>query len=353
MEKQILINSYNQTPPIEDLVTLARSYYDTGEIISSDYLTWQYNQNPSGFPLYSLAYHGDQIIGQYLVIPIRYRYQESFYPGTLSLNTLTHPDFQGKGLFTKMASSTYALCASSSIDFTIGFPNPLSYGGFIKKLGFREIGSCNLLVKPIRPFHVFLDFMKQKKVKHGGDIAFSWTNVVKGNVVLSNFDLNEREQYEIFWNAVEKPKIMTDKDFEFIRWRYFEIPGRKYHVIQSKREGKITSICILRIEKVLMTNTAVIMDFFALNSHLEDGKLLLNNILKELKKQKINLVSILEPSDVTMLKVLKRNRFMKVPQRMLPQPIPVIFRSHTNEGNIEKLQDFSKWSFSFGDYDIF
>jgi hypothetical protein len=353
MDKQIIISSFNQTPPIEGLVTLAKSYYDSGEIISNEYLSWQYIDNPSGFPLYSLASNDNQIIGQYLVIPIRYRFNDKFYSGTLSLNTLTHPDFQGKGLFTRMANSTYELCSSSSIDFTIGFPNPLSFGGFVKKLGFSELGKCNLLIKPIRPFHVFFDLISSKKIKHGGDLPFTWLNYEKDNLILSSFNQKQKEEYNIFWDSLEKTQIITEKDFEFIKWRYFDIPGRKYHIIQSKREDKITSICILRIEKVLNTNTAVIMDFFALRSNLDDGKLLIKRLLRELKKQDINLVSILESTNISTFKILKSLKFLKVPQRFLPQPIPVIFRPHKDDEKMKDLKDFSKWSFSFGDYDIF
>jgi GNAT superfamily N-acetyltransferase len=353
MEKQIVISSFNQAPPIGGLVTLAKSYYDSGEIISDDYLSWQYNRNPSGFPFYALANYGEQIVGQYIVIPIRYRYQESMYSGTLSLNTLTHPDFQGKGLFTKLANSTYELCSSKTVDFTIGFPNPLSHGGFIKKLDFQEIGRCNLLVKPIRPFNLFKDFLKRKKFKHGGDIPFNWKTINKDGVQLTNFGLTQHEEYTIFWESLSKSKIMIDKDFEFLKWRYFDIPGRKYHVIQAKRENKITAICVLRIEKVLMTNTAIIMDFFVLDAHISDGNVLLKSILKELKHQQVNLVSLIESFDKPILKILKQNNFRKVPKRFLPQPIPVIFRAHRELKEIEKINEFSNWSFSFGDYDIF
>jgi GNAT superfamily N-acetyltransferase len=353
MEKQIVINSFNNAPPLGELVKLAKSYYNSGEIISESYLGWQYNKNPAGYPFYTLANYDKHIVGQYLVIPIRYRYKDIMYSGTLSLNTLTHPDFQGKGLFTKLAHSTYDLCASNRVDFTIGFPNPLSHGGFIKKLGFQEIGSCNLLIKPIRPFNLLIDLLKRKKIKHGGDIPFNWRTINKDGLNLTNFEITQNNEYNTFWNSLSKSKIMTEKDFKYIMWRYIDIPGRKYHIIQAKREEKITAICILRTEKVLMTNTAVIMDFFVLNSQKSDGDVLIKSIFMELKRQQINLVAILESTDELISRILKRNKFLKVPKNFLPQPIPVIFRPHKESNELKAMTEFSNWAFSFGDYDVF
>jgi len=60
----------------------------------------------------------------------------------LSLNTATDPDYQGKGLFTRLASMTYDLGAAEGFSCVFGVANANSTPGFIRKLGF-------LLVAPL------------------------------------------------------------------------------------------------------------------------------------------------------------------------------------------------------------
>jgi len=353
MDKEIIISVENNSPPIKEMVELAKSYYDSGEIISEEYLTWQYNKNPSGYPIYSIARCDNKLIGQYLVIPFNYLYKNEQIKGTLSLNTLIHPDFQGKGLFTKLAGSTYLKCTDLNIGFTNGFPNPMSYGGFIKKLNFKEVGKCQLMLRPIRPFNFLFDFLKNNKVKHGGDLPFEMTHFENQGTEFSKLTKNDSDLYNIFWSSITHDKITINKNFDFIKWRYMDLPGRNYHLFKSVRNKKVTSIIVLRIERVLNTNSAIIMDRYWLNDGQSDNKYLLKQVTRNLKKQKINIIVALDSNIKDRTKSLLKARFLKVPNKLLPQLIPFIYRSHHIEHDDKNLDNLKSWSFSFGDYDIF
>ncbi|MFM9945323.1 MAG: GNAT family N-acetyltransferase [Bacteroidia bacterium] len=53
-------------------------------------------------------------------------------------DTVTHPNHQGKGLFTKLAGMTYELAKQEGIKLVWGFPNKNSYHGFTKKLNWTD-----------------------------------------------------------------------------------------------------------------------------------------------------------------------------------------------------------------------
>jgi hypothetical protein len=57
----------------------------------------------------------------------------------LSLNTATHPDYQGKGLFTRLAAMTYEAGAQAGFDGCYGVANANSTPGFVRKLGFQLV----------------------------------------------------------------------------------------------------------------------------------------------------------------------------------------------------------------------
>lgn len=74
----------------------------------------------------------------YGVFPLKIQVDGRTYLGAQSGDTMTHPDHRGKGLFAKLARHTYALAQAEGIQCVFGFPNPASYGGFIKNLEWRK-----------------------------------------------------------------------------------------------------------------------------------------------------------------------------------------------------------------------
>lgn len=107
------------------------------------YLDWLYFENPRGFVLGYDAYDGETLVAHYACVPIKIN---GFRHNTLlSLNTATHPDYQGRGLFGVLASKTFESAAPNYAN-VIGVANSKSVGGFVKHLGFSVIGNLDLRI---------------------------------------------------------------------------------------------------------------------------------------------------------------------------------------------------------------
>lgn len=105
-----------------------------------DYLDWLYRCNPDGQVVGFDARDGDRLAAHYVCIPTRAKIGSEEVPVLLSLNTATHPEYQGKGLFTKLAELTYAAGAKLGFDSVYGVANANSTPGFTRKLGFQLVG---------------------------------------------------------------------------------------------------------------------------------------------------------------------------------------------------------------------
>lgn len=105
-----------------------------------DYLDWLYRCNPDGQVVGFDARDGDRLAAHYVCIPARAKIGSEEVPVLLSLNTATHPEYQGKGLFTKLAELTYAAGAKLGYDSVYGVANANSTPGFTRKLGFQLVG---------------------------------------------------------------------------------------------------------------------------------------------------------------------------------------------------------------------
>ncbi len=110
------------------------------------YLEWLYAGNPAG-PVIGLdAWDGDRLAAHYACIPVRAVVDGQACAVMLSLNTATDPDYQGRGLFTKLADGTYAAGADQGMAGIYGVANANSTPGFLRKLGFGLISPLDAKV---------------------------------------------------------------------------------------------------------------------------------------------------------------------------------------------------------------
>ncbi|MBV6320426.1 GNAT family N-acetyltransferase [Duganella violaceipulchra] len=103
------------------------------------YLQWLYAANPDGAAVGYDAWDGDTLAAHYVCIPVRVRLEGQQARMLLSLNTATHPAYQGQGLFTKLAQQTFDAGRAAGYDGVYGVANANSTPGFIRKLGFQLV----------------------------------------------------------------------------------------------------------------------------------------------------------------------------------------------------------------------
>ncbi|MCC2971151.1 GNAT family N-acetyltransferase [Massilia sp. IC2-476] len=103
------------------------------------YLDWLYVANPDGAAVGYDAWDGERLAAHYVCVPARAWIEGQEVRVLLSLNTATHPDYQGKGLFTKLAAMTYEAGLENGFDGCYGVANANSTPGFVRKLGFQLV----------------------------------------------------------------------------------------------------------------------------------------------------------------------------------------------------------------------
>ena len=330
---------------LQKLALLAQSTYHAGEIIVEKYLDWEYKSNPVGEATLFVAENENQIVSQYVVIPQKYISGNEIYNGSLSVNTITHPDHRGKGLFTKLAELNYAECKRNAIDFTLGFPNKNSVTGFTGKLKFKLLGNMPLLFSIIRPLNAIRGFILYKK-NHGKDLDIE---IPLNETHVSKFDLDkDLNKYNSFLREIEKRNLLsTKRSPEFIKWRYLDIPLRKYHLYKVEEDGKIVSVIILRAKNIKGVGCGIVVDL--LSKNVNDG---IKQIIKEFRKCKLDILVSTVPENSMESMCLSKSGFYKAPEFLMFKKLHVIIRMHSAKLS-DSVTDFKKWFLTFGDYDIF
>ena len=124
---------------IAQCASLLKIVFPQTDILNEAYLKWEYADNPEGNIVGFNAYEGDEIAAHYVTQPVVANLFGKITKGLLSLNTATHPNHQGKKLFTALAEMTYKYAAENGFEFVFGVANANSTPGFLKKLGFQHV----------------------------------------------------------------------------------------------------------------------------------------------------------------------------------------------------------------------
>jgi hypothetical protein len=344
---------------LEELLELIKTNYTAGDIVNKKYLNWQYHANPFGRPVMQVARHAvsKDLVGQYLVIPLEYVNNGEKVRGSLSLNTLTREDFRGRGLFTKLAFATYKACLQENISFTIGFPNPNSYPGFVNKLEFKNPGELTFLVKPTNYLGIVSDKIRNRKAeRHGNDIPMGSfpPALLKNGFTVEEFSFSDdRERYVRFWECVcQHYSFTTNRSFEYIKWRYSDLPTRTYKIFKIQKNESIHGLFVIRCKETYGINTGVVVDFFCsrekdFQKYYQEA---LKQIMKYFRKKSIHLFLACVNPELYESEVLKSSGFFAPPKKLLPQQFPFIVRNHASVNS--EVFEFSKAHLMFGDYDV-
>lgn len=145
MDYQFIETSIDDSK-IHEYAKLLSVVFPNTDKFTTEFLKWQYKENPLGKVVGFDAYFKGELAAHYVCIPVLYQYNNQEIKGLLSLNTATLAKHQGKGLFTKLAQKTYDLGVKLGYQFVIGVANQNSIHGFLKKLGFYLVSPLQVKV---------------------------------------------------------------------------------------------------------------------------------------------------------------------------------------------------------------
>jgi hypothetical protein len=336
------------------LAAFLGSEYPGGEIADENFLDWEYNKNPFGKAVVTVAKSAEgEFASQYAVVPLDLCINSKIVTGSLSLNTLTKTEFRGRKLFARTAEAAYGYCSDSDIQFTIGIPNQNSYSGFVKGLHFDHTGNLIFLAKPLHFFGILKSGLQRSKEKKGKEILVDMNVDAHGDKNISFFDpVADSLLYGRFRKEwIQRKKLAVNRTPEYLSWRYLENHKRKYYLFKYVREGAMKAFVSVRAMHVLGLKACVLMDYMSTDE--VSGRTLLRVIANKARRNNLQIIiSAYSCHDSNYADLIKTG-FKSVPEFILPQKLPFIVRVHKQFEGAELLYNLDNWHFMFGDYDIF
>lgn len=342
---------------LDDMIEMTIENYGTEETIShKEFVKHEYFENPAGDAIIELALDEENNIlaGQYIVNPKLFYICGKEYKAILSLNTLTRAAYRGKKIFTGLAEATYTKASEDGYMFCYGAPNPNSHPGFLKKLSFIDLGYMPLFVKPINCSEMVMQLFGKKWLSilaKPANIFFKSKCRNDSHIVkISNENV---KILDAFWEKIKnKYPVIGVRNADYIKYRYLNVPIRKYHPYMYVVNGNVVAYAIGRVREVANMQCGMIADFIFLDGYEKEARILLKYVVHQMELNGASLAGCIMQKNTYEAKQLKKVGFMRCPDKILPQPTPIIYRK-LNEGLDENvINDWNIWFFTTGDYDV-
>lgn len=212
------------------LELLRVSFGDAGIRWTEAVWRWKHLENPFGVSPGLLAISGDRPVALRLFLRWRFLDQEgAVVPAVRAVDTVTHPDWRGRGLFTRLTRELLQEIETEGVRLVFNTPNPRSRPGYLK-MGWRKAGRVPLLLRVVRPWRL------------ARALTATWESPLPD---LSRFPmvtghLEAPETGELVRAPAPAPRLTTDRCTDYLRWRYARprsIPGLGYYALWDESAG--------------------------------------------------------------------------------------------------------------------
>lgn len=298
--------------------------------LSDEFWLWRFKNNPFlNQEIINLMWEGDVLAGHYAVSALEIMVDNRIILSSLSGTTMTHPSFQGKGIFSTLSLELFdRIEREYGVNMVLGFPNKNSHYGLIKKIEWKDVS--------IVP-NLSLNSDDLRKV----ELSTTLHKIV-------NFD----DTHETFIRDTICDlgfSVYVNRSKQYLNWRYRDCPINEYDCLEIIEDNILVGIVITKIFKFSeASNPEIDIVEIICSSDLKIIQELLNHVSnfysnKAFRDANFNLwISLFDPRHLLM------ERLGFIPGLQLTYMCTKEFSK-----GLDKVSDYKNWYISMGDSDIY
>lgn len=325
---------------------------------------WLFRDNHTGVVLIAVAEgeHGE-VAGQCALKPVRMKVGSKICLGAQSLDAAVRPDYQGQGIYTKLATYAYTAAAERGVPLIYGFPNRNSHHLLASRLNRVDLWDRPPVYMRILDAGQILGTRLENRVLRSAVVPIGRTVsrwFYSGREIRMPDDCRlvpvERfdDRMDEFWAQASRPyQIAVVRDRQYLNWRYVENPEKGYRLFVVEKHSKVVGYIVLKCESRFQMEMGFIVDMLTVPGEqaLADG--LIAEAVRFFQAQHMHLVSCLMLEHLPYTRSLAANRFVRMPRRLLPQELHLSVRSQSDERRLgELILDPRSWFITWGDHDV-
>lgn len=168
---------------------------------------WKHDQNHFGPSYRWVMVSGSEIVGVRLFMRWRFAGLGRTWAAVRAVDTATHPDHQGKGIFKALTLHALDVAKQDGVDFVFNTPNDQSRPGYLK-MGWEQTETLRPMVRP--------RLRSLRRLVAARVPASHWGEVFRAGVPVADIagDFGAPD--------LSAPALTTARSPAFARWRYPE-----------------------------------------------------------------------------------------------------------------------------------
>jgi GNAT superfamily N-acetyltransferase len=238
---EVSVRAYRDTdePRVLELLAASLGGGPAGDR-PSEFFRWKHLENPFGRSVMLVAEDGGRIVGLRAFMRWRFACDGRSIEAVRAVDTATHPDHQGRGIFSRLTREALELMRGE-FDLVFNTPNEKSLPGYLK-MGWGIVGTVPISLRVRRPVRFARGLGSIRAAAQGG--ATADLDLPEASAVLRDLPglpalLHRAEGAE--------GRIATPRDAAFLDWRYGRAPLLGYRALVEGDPDDPSGLAIFRV----------------------------------------------------------------------------------------------------------
>lgn len=293
---------------------------DDVDKLMPEFWDWEFEENYAGKTKIYLAVD-ETAVGHYAVCPSNIQVDNEVKKGSIVVDVMTHPDYRFQGMFVALGRYSLEQSGIEGVDFSYGFPIRKAVLPGHLKVGWKVVMPLPVYVYPVDFTQLFKKFIKSSYLS--SVLGFFPQLIYKAISAMerksTNYEIVEdckfvdtKELKDFVQKTQKQHRIMQQRNFEFLDWRYNQNKWRKYHMIFVYQNKELVGYVVLRNTLIYDLKSTTIVDIQVLNFDRKVIKTLLKKTAEYARISKSALVGCMINKSKYKTSLLK-NFFIKSP----------------------------------------
>jgi hypothetical protein len=315
------------------------------------YWVWEYEENPLGKVIWVVE-HNDHIVAQMGLIRVDLKVGGKIFKSVIYADAMTHPNFRRRGLQRAIEAQTENELVKAGIYFSYWFP-----GEIFRNHGRHGVDYIYKLPVLVKFFDTDETIRKLIGSSFFSKVLSLWLSPImdvlfrpKKEAVIEGVKITKIAQFDDrindFWKNVSRYfDIIVVKNREYLNWRYFQRPNSNLNVLLAEDDSKILGYIVFSSRS--RDKRGFIVDLLVYPHRLDVIQNLVSMAVKQLRKEKVNMIICLMLENNPYHKILRANGFIPISSRFV-LGISIYFPSRVPS---ELVKNPNNWYLTLGDTD--
>jgi hypothetical protein len=264
-----------------------------------------------------------------------------------SVDTITDEAFRGRGLFVKLAATTYARARDRGARLVYGFPNGSSAHGFFERLDWTNLDPVPFLIRPLRTSYV-VERLELEALRFLPNIPL-YLGVLRPRVRIEPVAQLDDRATRLWERFATNVGVAVERDARYLTWRLGK-PGESYRTNAVSDGNDFTALTSHAIKDKHGGRIGYLMEALCAPGRGRDLRGLVGHALADMMREGADVCLAWCLPHSPNYRELQRMGFLPFPKRFRPIELHVGARSF-DPACAATIGDRRRWYLSYLDSD--